>query len=236
MMPVKICGITNETDIRICSRLGARALGLVVEYPLPVPWNLTVQRAEALRRSIPSGISACMVAGGRPDDIIANARRVRPAFVQLHFEETLEETTYIAKALAAERIGVIKALRAGPDGRLLFEIEDPAQAARLLAQTGVAALLVDSGMANRPGGSGVAANPTVYRAIAAASSLPVVLAGGLTAQNLHITVPRDLPPCAVDVLSGVEAEPGKKDQEKVRAFLRAAESLPKRSGNLWSNP
>lgn len=236
MMPVKICGMTSEADIRICSRLGVRALGLVVEYPLPVPWNLTVQRAEALRRSIPPGISACMVAGGRPGDIIANAKRVRPGFVQLHFEETLEETAYIAKTLAAERIRVIKALRAAPDGRLLFQVEDPAQAARLLAQTGVAALLVDSGTANKPGGSGVAANPEVYRAIAMAGSLPVVLAGGLTAQNLHMMVPGDLPPDAVDVLSGVEAEPGKKDQEKVRAFLHAAQSLPKRSGNLWSNP
>lgn len=230
MMPVKICGITNEEDIFVCSRLGVHALGLVVEYPVSVPWNLTVHRAASLRCAIPSTVIACMVTGGKPDDIIARAKRVRPQLVQLHFEETLEETAYIAKSLAAEQIRVMKALRVGPSGRLLFEIEDPTEAARLIAQAGVAALLVDSGTAERPGGSGIVVNQKTYRAVAAASSLPVVLAGGLTAQNLHATVSADLPPSAVDVLSGVEGKPGRKEIEKVRAFLHAAKSLPKRSG------
>jgi len=235
-MPVKICGMTNEEDILMCLQLGAQALGLVVEYPIPVPWNLTAQQAQALRRAIPAKVTACMVTGGKPDEIIARAKQVRPQMVQLHFEETLEETAYIAKVLAAKHIGVIKALRVGPEGRLLFEIADPAEAARLFGQTGVAALLVDSGTAERPGGSGLVVNQKAYRAVAGASSLPVVLAGGLTAQNLHEIIPADLPPNAVDVLSGVEAGPGRKDREKVSAFLHAAKLLPKRSGKLWINP
>ncbi len=235
-MPVKICGMTNEEDILMCSQLVVQALGLVVEYPLPVPWNLTAEQAQALRRAIPANVTACMVTGGKPEEIIARAKQVRPQMVQLHFEETLEETAYIVEALATENIGVIKALRVGPEGRLLFEITDPVEAARLLSQTGVAALLVDSGTAKRPGGSGLVVDQAIYRAIAGASSLPVILAGGLTAQNLREILPADLPPSAVDVLSGVEARPGQKDREKVSAFLHEAKSLPKRSGKLWINP
>ncbi|MEL7624926.1 MAG: phosphoribosylanthranilate isomerase [Clostridiales bacterium] len=236
MMPVKICGMTNEEDILTCSHLGAQALGLVVEYPLPVPWNLTAEQAKDLRQVIPANVTACMVTGGKPEEIIARAKQVRPQMVQLHFEETLEETAYIAKALAPEHIAVIKALRVGPEGRLLFEITDPVEAARLISQTSVAALLVDSGTAKRPGGSGLVVDQAIYRAIAGAGSLPVILAGGLTAQNLHEIIPTDLPPSAVDVLSGVEAGPGRKDKEKVSAFLYGAKSLPKRSGKLWINP
>ena len=236
MMPVKLCGMMTAQDIRLCAHLGARALGLVVDYPIPVPWNLTVRRAEALRCAIPENVCACMVTGGRPDDIIARAKQVRPNYVQLHHEETLEETAYIAKALASENIRVIKALRAGRDGLLLFAVQDPAQAAHALCQTGIAALLVDSGTPEKPGGSGLAVCPETYRAIAAASSLPVILAGGLTAHNLCAAIPHDLPPSAVDVLSGVETEPGRKDKDKVRAFLDAAASVPRRSGTLWNNP
>ncbi len=235
-MPVKICGMTSVEDILMCSQLGAHALGLVVEYPLPVPWNLTAEQAQALRQAIPANVTACMVSGGKPEEIIARAKQVRPQMVQLHFEETLEETAYIAKALAAENIGVIKALRVGPEGQLLFEVTDPVEAARMTAQTGVAALLVDSGTASLPGGSGLVVDQAIYRAIAGASSLPVVLAGGLTAQNLREIIPADLPPSAVDVLSGVEVRPGQKDREKVSAFLHGAKSLPKRSGKLWINP
>lgn len=235
-MPVKICGMTNEEDILMCSQLGAQALGLVVEYPLPVPWNLTAEQAKDLRQVIPAKVIACMVTGGKPEEIIARARQVRPQMVQLHFEETLEETAYIAKALAPEHIAVIKALRVGQSGKLLFEVAEPAAAARLIGQTGAAALLVDSGTVKRPGGSGIVVNQTIYREMAGASRLPVVLAGGLTAQNLHKMIPADLPPSAVDVLSGVEAGPGRKDKEKVSVFLRAAKSLPKRSGKLWINP
>lgn len=222
MIAVKICGITNDEDLRVCVEAGAHALGFVVEYPLDVPWNLSVTQAADLVKNVPADTISCMVVGGSPREILALARDVRPDFVQLHSDETLAETALIARTLAREGIGVVKALRFAPGGRLLFDVADPVRAADLLAATEVAALLVDSGTAERPGGSGVAVDVRAYRLVAAASRLPVVLAGGLSAENLRSVVPGDMPPHAVDVLTGVESRPGRKDADKVRAFLRAA--------------
>lgn len=95
----------------------------------------------------------------------------------------------------------------------------------------LSALLVDSGSGDRPGGTGVrfdweAAKIGIWHL---GTRVPIVVAGGLTPGNVNDAV-RTLSPWGVDVVSGVEASPGKKDPEKVRAFVRAVREFDRRVG------
>ncbi len=226
-MKIKVCGITTEADIRLCVNAGADACGFVVEYPADVPWNLNAEKAASLVKQASGGISTFMVTGGSPDRVVSLARKVRPDFVQLHHEETLAEVSEISARLKALEISTVKALRIDGNGRLNFEIPDIAAAAKALERAGTNALLIDSFTRDRPGGSGRAVDSGAYVALRKSTSLPVILAGGLTPGNLGALVPAGCPPYMLDVLSGVESSPGIKDKDKVTAFVKAAHALQK---------
>jgi phosphoribosylanthranilate isomerase len=100
-----------------------------------------------------------------------------------------------------------------------------ADGAAALRYVGVRALLVDAAVGGAYGGTGHAADRDVARRLAAESPVPVVLAGGLTAERLAEAVAA-VRPAAVDAASGVEARPGRKDPQKLRALLAAAARLP----------
>lgn len=225
MIRVKLCGMMSGEDVALSARLGAHALGFVVEYPSPVPWNLSARQAAELVREVPPFVTACMVAGGAPAHILRLAETVRPDVVQLHGEETLAETAFLAGELRRMGIRAIKALPTGEDGALRFEMEDPAEAAKALEASGVQGILVDAFAPGRPGGSGRLASPAVFRAVASATRLPVILAGGLRAENIGQVIDPLHPPFAVDVLTGVESEPGRKDEERIKALLNAVSQL-----------
>jgi len=93
------------------------------------------------------------------------------------------------------------------------------------------AVLLDSGGTGRPGGTGVTFDWNKAAPIVASLSRTqyVVIAGGLTPQNVGEAIGR-MKPWGVDVASGVEASPGKKDAEKVRAFVRAVREMDRRAG------
>jgi phosphoribosylanthranilate isomerase len=106
---------------------------------------------------------------------------------------------------------------------LTVEMQDP--------QGEFVALLVDSGSGAQPGGTGVAFDWNQASAMVADLSLrhKVVIAGGLKPQNVGAAI-QILRPWGVDVVSGVEARPGKKDPEKVRAFVRAVRESDRKVG------
>ena len=98
MIRVKICGLTNPGDVRMCARAGADALGFVVEYPEPVPWNLSAAGARELMAAVPPFVTVCLVLGGAPEHQLALAEELHPGAVQLHGEETLEQTRQLCRA------------------------------------------------------------------------------------------------------------------------------------------
>jgi phosphoribosylanthranilate isomerase len=102
-----------------------------------------------------------------------------------------------------------------------FEISDPVLAARQLARTNIAALLVDSYTGSLPGGTGIAVDLSVIRSIRQNTTLPLILAGGLNPENVAELI-KATGPYAVDVLTGVETRPGQKDREKVMRFIQRA--------------
>lgn len=202
MVRVKICGLTNPVDAKLCLELGAHAIGLNF-YPKS-PRAVSPFTAEKIIRELPPFISTVGIfVNWVPEAVIALSQALRLDFAQLHGDETPQVVAEIAK-----KIPVIKALRVGPEDSLPSFAKYHA----------TSAFLLDAANAGEFGGTGQTTNWLL--AHKAAASHRIILAGGLTPVNVAeaITAVR---PYAVDVASGVESGPGKMDAGKLRAFFDA---------------
>src|SRR5271155_4802000 len=206
MFRVKICGITCWEDARHAIEAGCDALGF--NFYARSPRHITPQAAATIRERLPKEIAAVGVfVNEAPRDLLELAAALHLDYAQLHGEE---------KPAAARAVGrltpVIKAFRVGPRFR----------AARV-ARYPAAAFLLDGAPSNGGprGGTGRTFDWSVARR--AADYGPIVLAGGLTPDNVAQAI-RAAHPAAVDVASGVERAPGRKDPRKLRAFLDAVDS------------
>ncbi|HMD32957.1 MAG TPA: phosphoribosylanthranilate isomerase [Candidatus Acidoferrales bacterium] len=203
MFRVKICGITNWADAQRSIEAGCDALGFNF-YPRS-PRYVTPQAAAAIRSRLPKEIVAVGVfVNATPQEIQEVAEALHLHYAQLHGEEAPAAARAVGRATP-----VIKAFRVGPRFR-------DARLARYPA----AAFLLDGAPPNGKlrGGAGKAFDWKLVRHLAGYG--PIVLAGGLTAENVAQAI-RTAHPAAVDVASGVESAPGKKDPRKLRAFLDA---------------
>lgn len=222
MVRVKICGNTDAEQVAWCVAAGADGVGLVVEYPVPVPWNLSREQARDLLALVPPLTTRAVVTGGDATHVLAVARFLAPHVVQLHTDNPLEETARIARALAALGIGLIRAVRIDvATGQAGGEVADPLQAALAVQETGVAAVLLDARTGQLPAGTGVSVDWQAASAIRQALSRPLILAGGLTPQNVRSAV-EHVRPYAVDVISGVEVSRKVKSPELIRQFVQQA--------------
>jgi len=225
MVRVKLCGLMSPEDVKMAEAAGGDALGFVTEYPVPVPWNLDRERAATLVASASPFVTTVAVVGGSPEEMIRIAKKVRPRVLQLHGDETLDDIRQVLEGLDGTGIQVIKALRIEVEtGKARFEVTDPIKAGTALAGSGIAALIVDSKTSSRPAGTGVTLDWDVSARMVREIDLPLILAGGLTAENVAGAVEK-VKPYAVDVISGVEIEPGVKSGEKMRAFVAAAKGF-----------
>ena len=222
MVRVKICGNTDAEQVAWCAAAGADCVGFVVEYPAPVPWNLSREQTRDLLALVPPLTTRAVVTGGDPETVLTLARTLLPHLVQLHTDNTLEETARIARELTPLGIGLIRALRIDvATGQACGEIPDPVQAALALQETGVAAVLLDARTQPMPAGTGISVDWGTALAVRQALWLPLILAGGLTPQNVRSAV-QQVRPYAVDVISGVEVSRGVKSPELIRQFILQA--------------
>lgn len=221
MTRVKICGITSETDLELCVEAGADALGFVVEYPQPVPWNLTRDRARALSARVPPLAARIAVVGGSADTVLEIVDEVQPTAVQLHADESAETVAAVRHGLSATGVRLVKAIRISADEGATLSAEHWLAQAEEFVAAGADAILLDSKTARRPAGTGVAVDWGIARAVVQALGAPVFLAGGLTPDNVGVAV-AEVGPYAVDVITGVEDEQHRKVPERVRALIAAA--------------
>ena len=222
MTRVKICGLMSEADVEMASSAGTDSLGFVTEYPVPVPWNIARTRSAELVASAPPFVTTTAVVGGRVDEMVAIALAVRPHFLQLHGDESLEEIRAVCKALEKTGINVLKALRIDVEtGEALFTEKDPVKACASLERSGIAGLVLDSKTSSRPAGTGVPLDWSLLRGLSEKVHLPLILAGGLTSKNVARAIAM-VRPYAVDVISGVERETGVKDLQLMKDFVKAA--------------
>lgn len=201
MVRVKICGITNLADAKLAVDLGAHALGFNF-YEKSVR-NISPANAYKIIRALPKNIeSAGVFVNWSPEAVIALARAIDLDTVQLHGDEP----TAVARQLA-NHFQVTKAMRAGKSFRL---------ATLRPFQSSVHAFLFDADKSGQFGGTGIPTDWTIARR--AAKSHRIILAGGLTPENVAEAI-LYVRPYAVDVASGIESRPGKKDRAKLRQFF-----------------
>ena len=213
---VKICGTTNLEDALLAVEAGADAVGFV--FYEKSPRCVTVERAREIVEKLPGRIEKVGVFVNEPEDaLLAVADGAGLTAVQMHGDN---EDPHVADLIAKSRPQV-KVLAA-----ISMRHPNPAGWAMMWHPDSVQAFLLDSGGSSQPGGTGevfdwTAALPTLedMRRLA-----KIVAAGGLTSANVRSAI-EILKPWGVDVASGVEARPGKKDPEKVRAFVRAVREM-----------
>jgi phosphoribosylanthranilate isomerase len=201
---VKICGITNLPDGMAAAEAGADALGFV--FYDESPRRISVEAATALIRQLPPFVMKVGVFVNAPEDMVVRAiRECGLNLVQFHGDESPEYC-----------------LQFGLMSMKAFRIRD---AASLQALSGYPtdAWLLDAYTPDKPGGTGETFNWDLALE-AQGLGRPIFLAGGLTAENVAEAV-RRARPYGVDVSSGVEAAPGRKDYAKVIAFIRAAKAV-----------
>ena len=203
-MFVKICGITNEDDALFAVAMGADAVGFVFA---PSPRQVAAQQVyDITRRLPPEVLTVGVFRDEAPEQVVQQAMRAGVKAIQLHGRETPEQTAYVSRHFR----WVIKAFTAGSPQLAKAD------------QWGTDLILVD---APNPGG-GKLFDWTL--AGEAPGDLRLILAGGLTPDNVADAV-RAVEPWGVDVSSGVEAKPGRKDATLVRKFIanaRAAAPSP----------
>jgi phosphoribosylanthranilate isomerase len=218
---VKLCGVTSEADVGLCVAAGADALGFVVEYPLPVPWTLDRRRVAELMRSVPPFVTRVAVVGGNAATVLAIAEATEADAVQLHLDEDETTVTAVKEGLAGSGTRVVKAIRIGVGDTPTAT--DVLAAARRFVDAGADAILLDSKTTGRAAGTGVPVDWSLAREVAAGLGTPLVLAGGLTPENVSGAI-ATVRPHGVDVISAVEDAEHRKVPERVLAFVAAARS------------
>jgi phosphoribosylanthranilate isomerase len=203
MVRVKICGITNRDDALHAVQAGADALGFI--FHAASPRNVSPEQAAAVIEALPPFVQAVgLFVNADIEFVNATCNLCRLDMVQLHGDEPPEVCDLVCRrVMKAFRIKDITSLEPMKDYR-------------------VAGYLLDAWSPGAYGGTGLVFNWEV--AEIAKRYGPIILAGGLTPDNVRQAVER-VEPYGVDVSSGVESSPGKKDPAKVQAFIRQAKGL-----------
>ena len=201
MIRIKICGITNAADALAAIDAGANLLGF--NFYAKSPRHITEAEAAKIRPQLPKKIKAVGVfVNAPPAEAAALCKSLKLDAAQLHGDETPETVAEMARSLT-----VFKAFRVEPDFRL-ETLDEYAEAF---------AFLFDAANTGQYGGTGRITDWDVARR--AAVGRRIILAGGLNAENVAAAV-RIVRPYAVDVASGVESKPGKKDHGRLREFIQ----------------
>lgn len=211
-MQVKFCGFTQASDVQQAIELGADALGFVF-YP-PSSRAVTAEQAQSLVRQVPAFISVVALVVNMPQsELVALANTVDFDVIQFHGDESAEQCQQLAKSVNKRWV---KALRVNKDTHDLQSIQSQIKD---YAQAGASSILLDAYHKDAYGGTGERFD---WSLIPKDSVLPIILAGGLTPDNISDTL--KLPIQAVDVSGGIESAKGIKDAGKMAAFIRSVKS------------
>ncbi|MFC1716268.1 phosphoribosylanthranilate isomerase [Candidatus Poribacteria bacterium] len=207
LIKIKVCGITNSEDAHAAVDLGADALGFI--FVPNTPRYVEPQTVERIISELPPFITTVGVFADAPPETVSEIIQICDLnAAQLHGSETPSYCNTIATRC---RVPVIKA----------FRIKDQ-NSLSLIPEYEVSAYLLDTYVKGKKGGTGEIFNWDLAKE--AKEYGRIIIAGGLTPENVAQAI-RHVEPYAVDVSSGVESKPGKKDHAKVRAFIENIRAL-----------
>jgi phosphoribosylanthranilate isomerase len=197
---IKFCGMTRAGDVRLASELGADAIGFV--FAASSPRRIRPQEARSMRHALAPLVDAvALFMDNSADEVREAIRQVRPTLLQFHGDED---------DAFCRGFGVpwLKAVAMGAG-------QVPSAAALQSRYPGASGFLFDGHAPGAAGGSGAGFD---WRRMPVELNKPVLLAGGLNADNVFDAITTVLP-WGVDVSSGIESEPGVKDGERMRRFV-----------------
>ncbi|WP_266078548.1 phosphoribosylanthranilate isomerase [Haladaptatus caseinilyticus] len=216
MTRVKICGLTREDDLHAAISAGADAIGLLVDVPVDSPREIDPLRAAELARVVPPFVTTVLVTMPEtPERAVELADTIDPDAVQVH-GMGVGDLAYLSSSIDGNVIRAIDASTENPDR--YDAVAD--------------ALLLDSGTT---GGTGETHDWERAQEVASTLESPVILAGGLTPENVEAAV-TTVEPFAVDVASGVESNGGQKDHTAVESFIVDAKAASEEGRKTKSGP
>ncbi|WP_163327549.1 phosphoribosylanthranilate isomerase [Desulfurobacterium thermolithotrophum] len=205
MVKVKICGLTSLEDALIATEAGADVLGFIL-YPKSKRFIKAKEIRNITSNLPPFILKAGVFVNEDPRNVLEILSYAHLDFAQLHGDETPKECEYIG------RNRVIKVFR-------LKSVEEVEKIEPYIGK--IRAILLDTYSKDSYGGTGKTFNWEIARAVKERFDIPVILSGGLNPENVARAI-KEVNPYAVDVSSGVEIEPGKKDKKKVLQFIKSA--------------
>jgi phosphoribosylanthranilate isomerase len=208
---VKVCGLRSAADAVACAAAGADWIGL--NFHPASPRSVDRRLAAEIIAALPAGVAAVGLFVDRPAAEVADvAERLGLRVVQLHGQEEPEDL------VALNHLFLVRAFRLG-DAAAVARMSAYLEACRALGRL-PEAVLVDAFVAGQAGGTGKEIVDEVLDFLPSLRLPRLILAGGLTPENVGARIAR-VHPWMVDVASGVESAPGRKDPARVAAFVRA---------------
>jgi len=221
---VKMCGFMHEEDIDIAIERGVDIVGMVVEYPVPVPWNMSLSRAAELVKyfrkkvlELKGKTRCCVVTGGDIHKVSDIVHTLEPDYIQLHYKDTAEDIRSL-RALD-QNISIIKTVPLKEEDRVSQSgTADLGQCAAVFEKAGADIVLVDARGPENAAASVSMIDSEIYFAVKKAVKIPVMVAGGITPDNVRYIV-SELKPDIIDMMTGIEKSPGVKSEEKIRSIM-----------------
>jgi phosphoribosylanthranilate isomerase len=197
MIPTKICGITNLDDANVAVENGASAIGFI--FYEKSPRTISINNAKSISKHLPKTIARVGVFVNHEKDFIRLAISEVPLdMIQLHGDETPDFCNQFD-------VAILKALRIKNEASL-----------SVMDQYDVAVFLLDTFSNDQYGGTGETFDWSVLNR---KFKTPIILSGGLNSENILNAIDA-VNPSAVDVNSGVESSPGKKDFNKLKSLFK----------------
>lgn len=215
---IKVCGIRNVEEAAGAVDAGATAIGVLVGVADTVPDRVTPDIGKKIAASVPGNITTVMVTHlTDPEEAADIASYMKVRAVQAHGDMDVRALRTLRSLLPG--VLIIKTIHVTGD-EAAFRARDFAAAADMI--------LLDTAAEGKIGGTGVTHDWSISADIAESSRVPVILAGGLNPDNVASAIER-VRPAGVDANSGLEHEDGRKDFEKIKAFVNAARLLTGRT-------
>lgn len=214
MIKIKICGITSPEDAVMVQSTGADILGVIVDVDVSTPREIEVSRAREVFGALSDDVEKVVVTmPGGSEDIEKLSESLSPDYFQIHSDLPSSELKRIRNRVDEGIIGVVQIPKGSPDPEGVRE-----KAEKVVEASDF--LLLDTKEESREG-AGTVHDWSISSRVTRLLDLPVILAGGLDPSNVRRAV-EEVGPFAVDVASGVESEPGRKDKKLVESFVQEA--------------
>lgn len=215
MVKVKMCGFMDPEDAKVACELGVDMIGVIIEIR-GSNRSITIEQARKILAAASKVDKVAVVMPNCLEDAVRVAHELKPDYLQIHSNFTAEQLEKLKELAGAKIIGVVTIpQKIGDEKAILNRASEVSEVVDYV-------LLDTKGPAG--GGTGLTHDWNFSRKIRETLDKPVFLAGGLNPVNVKEAI-KAVRPHGVDVASGVESSPGKKDPKLMQAFIEAAREM-----------